>query len=404
MNVPKLRFKEFTDEWIKIDLSTCFEYFSTNSLSREQLSDHGIIKNIHYGDIHKKYGNVVDVENDVATYIKDTEQINKYEFCCENDIIFADASEDYDGIGKAIELINVNEKLVSGLHTIHARDKKQFFSPLFKGYYFNTPIIHNQIRILANGFKVFGISKDNINNLKVMLPSKQEQDKIAKLLSLLDKKIELQAKKIEDLKLFKSSQICTILNKLEHKNVFLKNLGYFISGNPIGKDKITDKGIPVILYGDLYTKYEEEINDVNQYVKENKKYIKSEKGDLIFPTSTTVDAISLISPSVINISDVVYGGDLIVFKVNKAIVNPKFLSYQINHLKKKEFSKKAQGSTIIHIHADDLLNSTVEIPIMKYQKIISNFGSAINKKIELEKNKLDKLKLLKIGLLQNMFI
>ena len=203
MNVPKLRFKEFTDEWIKIDLSTCFEYFSTNSLSREQLSDHGIIKNIHYGDIHKKYGNVVDVENDVATYIKDTDQINKYEFCCENDIIFADASEDYDGIGKAIELINVNEKLVSGLHTIHARDKKQFFSPLFKGYYFNTPIIHNQIRILANGFKVFGISKDNINNLKVMLPSKQEQDKIAKLLSLLDKKIELQTKKIEALKLFK---------------------------------------------------------------------------------------------------------------------------------------------------------------------------------------------------------
>ena len=203
MNVPKLRFKEFTDEWIKIDLSTCFEYFSTNSLSREQLSNHGIIKNIHYGDIHKKYGNVVDVENDVAIYIKDAEQINKYEFCCENDIIFADASEDYDGIGKAIELINVNEKLVSGLHTIHARDKKQFFSPLFKGYYFNTPIIHNQIRILANGFKVFGISKDNINNLKVMLPSKQEQEKIAKLLSLLDKKIELQIKKIEALKLFK---------------------------------------------------------------------------------------------------------------------------------------------------------------------------------------------------------
>ena len=100
----------------------------------------------------------------------------------------------------------------------------------------------------------------------------------------------------------------------------------------------------------------------------------------------------------------VYGGDLIVFKVNEAIVNPKFLSYQINHLKKKEFSKKAQGSTIIHIHADDLLNSTVEIPIMKYQNIISNFGSEINKKIELEKNKLDKLKLLKIGLLQNMFI
>ena len=246
MNVPKLRFKEFTDEWIKIDLSTCFEYFSTNSLSREQLSDHGIIKNIHYGDIHKKYGNVVDVENDVATYIKDTDQINKYEFCCENDIIFADASEDYDGIGKAIELINVNEKLVSGLHTIHARDKKQFFSPLFKGYYFNTPIIHNQIRILANGFKVFGISKDNINNLKVMLPSKQEQDKIAKLLSLLDKKIELQTKKIEALKLFKKGLLKTEYNKIKNKHLYqLNNIAEIYQPQTLSQKQLENGIYPV---------------------------------------------------------------------------------------------------------------------------------------------------------------
>ena len=246
MNVPKLRFKEFTDEWIKIDLSTCFEYFSTNSLSREQLSDHGIIKNIHYGDIHKKYGNVVDVENDVATYIKDTDQINKYEFCCENDIIFADASEDYDGIGKAIELINVNEKLVSGLHTIHARDKKQFFSPLFKGYYFNTPIIHNQIRILANGFKVFGISKDNINNLKVMLPSKQEQEKIAKLLSLLDRKIQLQTKKIEALKLFKKGLLKTEYNKIKNKHLYqLNNIAEIYQPQTLSQKQLENGIYPV---------------------------------------------------------------------------------------------------------------------------------------------------------------
>jgi len=174
MNVPRLRFKEFTDEWNIVDLSKTFNYFSTNSLSREQLADSGIIKNIHYGDIHKKYGYIVDIEKGVSSYIKDLNYNNKYEKCQNNDLIFADASEDYDGIGKAIEIINVNESIVSGLHTILARDNIKTFSPMFKGYYFNSPIIHNQIRVQANGFKVFGISKETINSLNVKIPNKEE--------------------------------------------------------------------------------------------------------------------------------------------------------------------------------------------------------------------------------------
>ena len=176
MNVPKLRFSEFNDEWQNICLKNVFEYYSTNSLSREQLSNDGIIKNIHYGDIHKKYSATVDVEKDVDTYIKDTNYKNKYELCKNNDLIFADASEDYEGIGKAIELINIKCNTISGLHTILARDYKNVFAPKFKGYYFNSPKLHNQIRILANGFKVFGISKDTINKLDVNIPTINEQN------------------------------------------------------------------------------------------------------------------------------------------------------------------------------------------------------------------------------------
>ena len=202
MNVPKLRFKEFNDEWQNIDLKNVFEYFSTNSLSRDQLSDKGITKNIHYGDIHRKYSAIVDVDNDVETYIKDINYNNKYEYCKDSDLIFADASEDYEGIGKVIELNNIKCNTVSGLHTILARDKQNLFAPIFKGYYFNSPSIHNQIRILANGFKVYGISKDSINKLNVNIPTKEEQNKIARILYLLDKKIELQTKQIEDLKFY----------------------------------------------------------------------------------------------------------------------------------------------------------------------------------------------------------
>lgn len=393
MNVPKLRFKEFNDEWVTCTINSVAEVISggtpdtTNSNywdgSINWFTPSEVGKSKYISNSKRKITQLGLQKSSAKLLPVGTILLSSRATVGESSILSNNEACTNQGFQSLIPHKNINNEF---LYYLIYKYKKSLLKQAF-------------------GSTFLEISKNNVEKIKINIPTAmKEQVKLSTFLSLLDKKIELQTKKIEALKLFKSSQICTILNKLEHKNVFLKNLGYFISGNPIGKDKITDKGIPVILYGDLYTKYEEEINDVNQYVKENKKYIKSEKGDLIFPTSTTVDAISLISPSVINISDVVYGGDLIVFKVNKAIVNPKFLSYQINHLKKKEFSKKAQGSTIIHIHADDLLNSTVEIPIMKYQKIISNFGSAINKKIELEKNKLDKLKLLKIGLLQNMFI
>ena len=203
--VPRLRFKEFKEEWKKISLINVFTFYNTNSLSRADLSDEGLIKNIHYGDIHQKFNNILDVNKEKLPYIKSEINIrNEANYCQDGDLIFADASEDYEGIGKAVEVINVgNNKIVSGLHTILARDTKKVMSLGFKGYLFNTSLIHNQIRVLANGFKVYGISKNNIYDLNVRIPTKMEQEKITKFLILLDKKIELQQRKIEALKIYK---------------------------------------------------------------------------------------------------------------------------------------------------------------------------------------------------------
>ena len=115
--VPKLRFKEFKDEWKAISLKKAFTFFSTNSLSRADLTPDGLIKNIHYGDIHQKFNNILDVEKEKLPYINPNIELTiKNNLCQSGDLIFADASEDYEGIGKAIEIINVgNNKVVSGL-------------------------------------------------------------------------------------------------------------------------------------------------------------------------------------------------------------------------------------------------------------------------------------------------
>ena len=68
--VPKLRFKEFKEEWKTISLINIFTFYNTNSLSRADSSDEALIKNIHYGDIHQKFNNILDVNKEKLPYIK----------------------------------------------------------------------------------------------------------------------------------------------------------------------------------------------------------------------------------------------------------------------------------------------------------------------------------------------
>ena len=86
--VPRLRFKEFKEEWKKISLINVFTFYNTNSLSRADLSDEGLIKNIHYGDIHQKFNNILDVNKEKLPYIKSEINIrNEANYCQDGDLI-----------------------------------------------------------------------------------------------------------------------------------------------------------------------------------------------------------------------------------------------------------------------------------------------------------------------------
>lgn len=385
---PKLRFKEFSDEWCETTLGETTTFKQGIQVDVDKQFSKPFDNSVRFIRIVDYTQNTKDIR-----YISKPANAN---YVDEHDVVLVRYGATAGFVGHGIKGVIANNMFTV---TPNSNINKDFLYTILK-----QDKIYNKLNSSNGSSAMPALNFGSVSILKFSYPSIDEQNKLTNLIYLLDKKIELQSKKIEDLKLFKSSQIKYILNKSISNEFPLKDLGYFISGNSFGKDKITQNGEPVVLYGDLYTKYDEEINCVEQFVEDNPKYIKSEIGDLLFPTSTTVDAISLISPSVINVSNVVYGGDLIIFKSNKDLVNPTFLSYQINHLKKKEFSKRAQGSTIIHISSEALLNSKVKIPSIEIQNSISNFGTFINNKINLEIEKLDKLNELKKGLMQNMFV
>jgi len=201
LKVPHLRFPEFHGEWEKCKVSELLDFYSTNSLSWDQL-EYGTdnMLNLHYGLIHVGLPTMVDLSKDILPAIKKENEPKNFELCKEGDIAFADASEDTNEVAKAIEFYTLEDKaVVCGLHTIHGRDKSNKTVVGYKGYAFSSTAFHHQIRRIAQGTKIYSISAKNFAECYIGIPSKEEQTKIAKLLRLIDERIATQSKLIEKL-------------------------------------------------------------------------------------------------------------------------------------------------------------------------------------------------------------
>lgn len=205
---PKYRFPEFKKDgnWVKEAIGGVYDFKVTNSFAREYLNyENGSVKNIHYGDIHTKFNTLFDITKEDVPFINpdvSIEKIRKESYCIAGDMIFADASEDMNDIGKSIEIVKLNkENLVSGLHTLLARQKEKKLAIGFGGYLFKSDWIRKQIQREAQGAKVLGISATRISNVQILYPKNhKEQQKISSCLSSLDELITAQAEKIEQLK------------------------------------------------------------------------------------------------------------------------------------------------------------------------------------------------------------
>ena len=107
--------------WKTKTVERVFDFYPTASYPRDKQCDSSteneVIKYIHYGDIHTKFNIILDISKSQVPIIPKDLQ-NGFELLKDGDLIIADTSEDYDGVGKCVEVINVNDSpTISGLHT-----------------------------------------------------------------------------------------------------------------------------------------------------------------------------------------------------------------------------------------------------------------------------------------------
>lgn len=184
--------------WEQRKLGDILISLQNNTLSRADLSNEaGVAKNVHYGDVLIKFGEVLDVSKEKLPMISDESVLSKYKssFLQNGDVIVADTAED-STVGKCSEIAGLNDEVVlSGLHTIPYRPIEKFASG-YLGYYLNSSAYHNQLIPLMQGIKVASISKSAMQDTDIVYPkSVKEQGKIGDYFQSLDHLITLHQRK-----------------------------------------------------------------------------------------------------------------------------------------------------------------------------------------------------------------
>jgi type I restriction enzyme S subunit len=205
---PEIRFKSFEGNWVEKTLGESTTNVANNTLSRANLNYRsGLARNVHYGDILVRFGEVLDVQDVRVPFVSDDALARKLKSSnLENgDIVIADAAED-EAVGKCTEIQNVGDQIVlAGLHTIALRPLARF-APFYLGYYLNSNAFHDQLIPIMQGTKVLSISKTAIKQTVICFPTDEaEQQKIGTYFRTLDELISQNAVQLAKLKQLKSA-------------------------------------------------------------------------------------------------------------------------------------------------------------------------------------------------------
>ncbi|WP_234224319.1 restriction endonuclease subunit S [Phocaeicola vulgatus] len=410
-DVPALRFPEFTEEWKRIKVSDLLDFYSTNSLSWEQLEyESNEPYNLHYGLIHVGLPTIIDLTKDKLPSIKDGNVPKKYELCKEGDIAFADASEDTNEVAKVVEFYNLDgKKVVCGLHTIHGRDNNKQTAKGFLGYCFSSTVFHYQIRRIAQGTKIYSINTRNFSEAFVGLPSKSEQHKIATLLKLIDERISTQNKIIEKYESLIQAMCDNLIEReIQQVTLSFSDFGQSYSGLSGKNAEDFGEGYPFITYMNVYQNQIIDSTDVGLVkINETEQQSVVHYGDILLtlssetPEEVGMGAVYLGETYPLYLNSFCFG----IHITDEAKIYPPFLAYYVSSQSfRKAVYPLAQGSTRFNLQKSDFMKKHFSFPMIEKQRKIYSILKAYSDKLIIEKLIMRLLCKQKCYLLRQLFI
>ncbi|RVT75323.1 restriction endonuclease subunit S [Flavobacterium sufflavum] len=416
--------------WSSLPINEVFEFIGTSSFSRNDLNyeaGEDSIYYIHYGDIHATYKNaVLDFDTETRIPVLRKEIKPSTHFLKEGDLIIADASEDYEGIGEALEVFNLKDKKVlAGLHTFALRDKDNKTVHGYRAYLFKNPDVKKRLKTIATGSKVYGISKGNISKFRITLPPLWEQQKITKILTTWNKAITLQQQLIRNKKEYKKAIMKKLLtgevrfknhNNSQWSSLPINEVFEFIGTSSFSRNdlnyEVEDNSIYYIHYGDIHSTYKNAVLDFNTETRIpvlNKNIKPSihllQEGDLIIADASEDYEGVGESLEVYNLNGKKVLAGLHTFALRDKN-NQTAQGYRAYLFKSPEAKKRlktiATGSKVYSISKGNLTKFKITLPSLVEQQKTASFLSFIDKEITNLNKELFALRQQRQGLIQQL--
>ncbi|WP_312573434.1 restriction endonuclease subunit S [Staphylococcus saprophyticus] len=402
-NVPELRFPEFDREWEEEKIKSLFKVVSgsTPLRSKKEYFDKAEVPWVKTTDLNN---NVLRITDEKISNIA-VKEVNM-RILPKNTLLIA-MYGGFNQIGRTgvISFDSTINQAISALLDIEGKSDVKFLQAYFN---FN---VKKWRRVAASSRKDPNITKKDIEDFKITIPSLNEQKKLGEFFSKLDRQIELEEQKLAKLEEQKKGYMQKIFSqelrfKDEKGNTFEEwkntNFNYFMSepdNLEKGIDLRKDQLLTVKLGGNGVSKA-----NINRALKMGSTvYYKRFAGQFIYGKQNFFNGAFGIVPKFLN--NYYSSGDVPALNIDYSKIDSK---YFINYISRKDYYKKKEafstGTGSKRIHEKTLLDFDIMLPSVEEQEKIGDFFSEIDNFIEKQSYKVELLKERKKGFLQKMFV
>ena len=391
LNVPLLRFPEFTEEWKEHCLAEYLDFKNGLNPSANKFGS-GI-----------KFISVMDILNNnfitcdcIRTSVKITPE-EQVAFAVEKgDMLFQRSSETLEDVGRANVYMDENPAVFGGF--VIRGKKKTEYNPMFFRYLLASPYARKKIIPMGAGAQHFNIGQDGLSKVKLHFPILQEQQKIAALLRLIDERITTQNKIIEDLNKLKSA---IIEMEYTHKTKGNTHIGDFIEQTSKRNKDSAIQNVLSVSNSQGFIQQCEQFENRNVASDDISNYKIVERNCFAFnPARINVGSIARLTTFNRGIVSPMY----ICFRTKDNLF-PEYLDY---YFESKQFfteiQKRLEGSVRQCLSYEGLCNIPLCIPTVEVQQQTGKRLSTLVQEIKLEIDFLELLQKQKKFLLHQMFI
>ena len=378
LNVPHLRFPEFSGEWEEHTLSEYLEFKNVLNPDAKRIGNG--LPFISVMDILSE--GVINYDN-IRGKVDATEKEIECFGVKNGDILFQRSSETLEDVGRANVYMDDRTAIYGGF-VIRGR-KIGNYDPMFFKFLLATPLARKSTCRMGAGAQHFNIGQEGLSKILLFFPHIEEQRKIASLLSLIDQRIATQNKIIEDLKLLKSAIAETVFNNMKGHLTNLSAICSIVKGKQVNGEELSEKGKYYVMNGGITPSgYYDQCNTPANTIS------ISEGGNSCGYVQY-------------NKSSFWSGGHCYTLQDISSGVETQYL---FHYLKRYESNimKLRIGTGLPNIQKKDLENFRIVLPPSNVQKEIATCLTAIEHKILVEINWLDSVQKEKQHLLHQMFI